>query len=339
VGGAKGPFFYPVESKTRLGTEDSATGARSDQNPQEQAKMCSMRNEFDERVHEAITRFRYLNEQQKKLRYLADKEPVRAAAELLFLTSLLSRLWNREFEKKPTPDWLHESVIWTHALNFMDSAAAQYPKGSEEQGRAVCAAFFRAFDAEPILIDFIRQNLTNPGIQEDGAAALAGWVGAHIDLKLNQRVTAALRDNDLVRELPAAVALAWSEQMTDEPLRPTGERRRNLVSRTEWYLSRVGNEGDEKFGRIAAEELDEQAIAGPTDDLEEFELRETFRQELNTVRAEFSPRERQVYELDIQTDHDTAAIARELDITADTVRGVRKRYRHKIRGARQAAGL
>jgi hypothetical protein len=56
----------------------------------------------------------------------------------------------------------------------------------------------------------------------------------------------------------------------------------------------VGNEGDEKFGRIAAEELDEQAIAGPTDDLEEFELRETFRQELNTVRAEFSPRERQV---------------------------------------------
>jgi hypothetical protein len=302
-----------------------------------------MRNEFDERVHEAITRFRYQKEQQEKLKYLADKEPVRAAAELLFSTGLFSRLWNREFEKKPTLDWLHEAVIWAHALHLIESAAAQYSKGSEEQGRAICAAFFRAFDAEPILIDFIRQNLTNPGIQEDGAAALAGWVGSHIDLKLNQRVTAALRDSDLVRELPAAVALAWSERMADEPLRQTGERRRNLVSRTEWYLSRVGNEGDEKFGRIAAEELDEQAIAGPTDDLEEIELRETLQQELNTLRswielAEFSPLERRVYELDMQTNHDTAAIARQLDIKDGTVRAVRKRYRAKAQEACKAAG-
>src|SRR5918997_6173460 len=28
VGGAKGTFFYPLESKTRPGTEDSATGAQ-----------------------------------------------------------------------------------------------------------------------------------------------------------------------------------------------------------------------------------------------------------------------------------------------------------------------
>lgn len=76
-------------------------------------------------------------------------------------------------------------------------------------------------------------------------------------------------------------------------------------------------------------------------DIEEFELRESMRQLLDQLKgwveaADFSGREAQVHELDMQTDFDTAAISHELGIPTNKVRDYRSRYQAKIR---RAAGL
>ena len=82
-------------------------------------------------------------------------------------------------------------------------------------------------------------------------------------------------------------------------------------------------------------------LGGGDEDMAEFEHRETLRQDLQRLKgwidqANFSPREARVYELDLSTNFDTEAIARELEIKASTVRVLRKRYEDKIR---KAAGL
>ena len=46
-----------------------------------------------------------------------------------------------------------------------------------------------------------------------------------------------------------------------------------------------------------------------------------------------------VYELDMQTDHDTELIAQELGKASSTVRQHRKRYRDKLRKVRDDAAL
>jgi hypothetical protein len=50
-------------------------------------------------------------------------------------------------------------------------------------------------------------------------------------------------------------------------------------------------------------------------------------------RASLSGRETQVYELDMRTDFDTAAAARELRIPANKIRDYRSRYLAKIKRA------
>lgn len=76
-------------------------------------------------------------------------------------------------------------------------------------------------------------------------------------------------------------------------------------------------------------------------DIEAFELNETIRQERGQLegwveQAKLSGRERQVYELDMQTDFDTNTIACELNIPANKVRDYRSRYLAKFK---RAAGL
>ena len=70
-----------------------------------------------------------------------------------------------------------------------------------------------------------------------------------------------------------------------------------------------------------------------------FELEETLRQQRDQLlrwieEVKFPEQERRVYELDMQTDYDTEAIARDLNIATETVRTNRKRYHGKIRKVR-----
>jgi hypothetical protein len=110
----------------------------------------------------------------------------------------------------------------------------------------------------------------------------------------------------------------------------------------EKLLEELGGQGAKlaRRGKLSGERL-ESTIPDDEDGLEEFELRETLRQELETLkslveRAAFSEREARVFGLDMETDHDTAAISRELRLEPETVRTYRKRYRDKLR---RAAGL
>ena len=72
--------------------------------------------------------------------------------------------------------------------------------------------------------------------------------------------------------------------------------------------------------------------AGVPDIVGDFERQEAARQAITELaeRAALSEGERRVFELDMLTDHDTKAIARELDRSPSTVRGWRKRYRDKM---------
>lgn len=76
-------------------------------------------------------------------------------------------------------------------------------------------------------------------------------------------------------------------------------------------------------------------------DIEDFELSETMRQQLDQLKSwaelvKLSEREAQVHELDMQTNLDTAAIAHELGMPPKKVRDYRSRYVAKFR---RVAGL
>jgi len=93
-----------------------------------------------------------------------------------------------------------------------------------------------------------------------------------------------------------------------------------------------------------AEGQAELATESTENDLEEFERKETLQQELNALKgwvekAGFSEDEARVYELDMQTDHNTKLIAQELGKASSTVRQHRKRYRDKLRKVRDDAAL
>jgi DNA-directed RNA polymerase specialized sigma subunit len=143
--------------------------------------------------------------------------------------------------------------------------------------------------------------------------------------------------------VPAAI-VAWDERQVGEPLRP-GSGKTNLVSRAQRHLIKEGSEAAklERKGKFADLEVAPGSKGeGREDaDLAEFEHQETLRQQLQALpgwieSAKFSEQEQLVYELDKELDEDTQTIARELGISREQVRVVRKNYHDKIR---RAAGL
>jgi hypothetical protein len=186
--------------------------------------------------------------------------------------------------------------------------------------------------------------------------AMAGWSAANLSLtgeagkELNPLlggygVPAEVRYERLYQELPSATLVAWDDRGAEEPLRPTGQREINLTRRVaKGIIGARGNEETLHRGKIvpggldaASTEIDARS-SEPDQLLEEFELRETLRQQLGALprwieSAHLSEQEKQVYELDMRTDHDTKTSARELGITENHVRQVRKNYLHKLRKA------
>jgi hypothetical protein len=202
-----------------------------------------------------------------------------------------------------------------------------------------------------------KQTEPDPLAREEYAENVAGWVGSRIALGTNKRLKAVLGEDrqqggsifeKLLGELLPTTVIAFDDLRSerppepedeDEPLLDLGRFKSSLVSRVEKLLEELGGQGAKlaRRGKLSGERA-ESTIPDGEDGLEEFELREALHQKLETLeslveRAAFSEQEARVFELDMQTDHDTAAIARELHLKPKTVRTYRKRYRDKLRRA------
>jgi DNA-directed RNA polymerase specialized sigma subunit len=131
-----------------------------------------------------------------------------------------------------------------------------------------------------------------------------------------------------MQELPGAAVYAWGS--------PPSDNQPSLLREAVRLLEKEAKEQDRlaQAGKLAGELSD--SIGAEDEDIAEFERRETLQQELNQLKrwvegADFSEAEARVYELDIEMNFDTGAIAQKLEISPSTVRGYRKRYIDKIR--------
>jgi len=235
----------------------------------------------------------------------------------------------------------------------MHSAYIEAYRSGENPDLAALDALFDLSRLGPVGASPTTRTEPDDVLREMQAKTVAGWVGSHISLNVNKRLSAVLSERtdgsrganfaELLRNLVPATVIAWDELRPDEPLRP-GSGKTNLVSRAERFLIKEGSETAKlkRKGDLKGPPGSDIEGEGLKDaDLEEFELQETLRQQLNELQgwvesARFSEQEKRVYELDLRMDEDTQAVARELGISDGHVRVVRKNYRDKIR---RAAGL
>lgn len=222
--------------------------------------------------------------------------------------------------------------------------------GNAYYGRAICEIFLETVDQAPaVFAGAVQQRWPgNPRIRDRALESLVGWVGARLKLAPGWDLTMVLGEHAedtpfkgaatferLIGELPGAVAIEWVALAGDEPVA-------RLASRVERQLISAGGESAKLQRKDRLDDKKPEAPLGAyDDDLEEFERRETLKQQLNALQrwvenARLSEQQMQVYELDMQLAHDTAAIARRLGIPKNQVLQVRKNYRDKISKARRA---
>jgi hypothetical protein len=166
------------------------------------------------------------------------------------------------------------------------------------------------------------------------AEALVGYFDGQLNSNPKYRLGRALQDERqaLSDALPAEALAVWADRGVDEL--------KVLRNRISEHLQQLGRESSFKDKNLGASST--MPDKGYNDELlEEFELEETLRQQLTeleewTKQARLSKQQNKVRELDVSTNFDTEAIARELDISAGHVRKVRHDYLKQIR---KAAGL
>ena len=220
-----------------------------------------------------------------------------------------------------------------------------YAIGNGFYGAPVCEAFMKAVNEVPAIFAGVFQEKwgADQKIREAALILLSGWVGARINLAPNWRHTQALDEqpgvkalDQLVQLLPSAVVVEWAALSREQS--PA-----LLVRGIERQIEEEGSQAAKlrRKGKLT-EGQTELATESIENDLEEFERKETLRQELNALKgwvekAGFSEDEARVYALDMQTDHNTELIAQELGKASSTVRQHRKRYRDKLRKVRNDA--
>lgn len=334
--------------------------------------MGEMQDKFDSRVREALASERQRENELREAELAAQENPALAAEWCLETTVQMRRFYRRYLRSrfgiavrrldKPgrivarsrVPRDRREKSLCLNAIaahsTFETAWAGIYvatkraAANSEDPAPAVCEAFFEVARATPVLYGEVAERGADSTAKESAAVNLSGWLGTQLSLQY-ERVRGALdevaraegrsRYKQFVRELPSTSLTAWSEWRRGEPLRP-GTGNRSFVSRASELLAALGSEEDRLLkhgGKLAEAEADAA--------LEDFELREAMRQQLGQLEswvknASLSQREVQVHELDMRTDHDTAAIAHELGIPPKKVRDYRSRYIAKIK---RAAGL
>ncbi len=198
---------------------------------------------------------------------------------------------------------------------FTEKAKSSKPMSNEDFARLAGAIYLDALEQEPYIaacvLDELRKGRPDLFSGQVLAELLGGFSVAHISLWQNRRlakaIDARLQDGEtrfeyLLKKAPWTALDAWEEE---EP--PDLWSLRSKVARS-------------------LEKPEVPDIVG------DFERQEAARQAIIKLaaRAGLSEGERRVFELDMLTDHDTKAVARELDRSLTTVRGWRKRYRDKM---------
>ncbi|AHY48392.1 Homeodomain-like domain (plasmid) [Rubrobacter radiotolerans] len=243
--------------------------------------------------------------------------------------------------------WLDLLAWFDGAWIAVVSARVLAEREGADPDDAVIENVFEYHRAGPWMASPTIKTEPDRSLREAYAENLSGWVGAQISLGKNGRLNSILKEDlepgdspraRLLRELLAATTMAFEELLPDESLRPGGGET-NLVSRVERVMEELGSQ-KEKLRRRSklSEDRPEPAGASTDGDLEQFEHRETLRQQLEDLKswmkdANLSETQLKVLDLDMRTDHDTKAIAEELGISPKTVRVIRKRYRDRIRAA------
>lgn len=211
-----------------------------------------------------------------------------------------------------------------------------------------------------LLWNIIDASMQRPVPNRSGQWLVLGpkWVEAltnemHRRIRLYSEIKAALLEYDTSstpqqrkrEELPGAIYTAWNAMQqpgySSTLVDTVSNNLRNLAPG-------VGADKLASDGKLAKESIE----PGAEDErLEEFELREEARQQIHMLqmlveKANFSEQEQKVFEFDLRvgTDFDeqsdaTKAAAHELGIKDVTVRGIRKRYRDKLRAEHKAAGF
>jgi len=199
---------------------------------------------------------------------------------------------------------------------------------------AACEGFLAAQRFLPDILSItVRPKETSLRRRRFVATLLTGLVGAQVSLARHKRLAAVLSEEGnqakdrLWQELPAAVMSEWETELSVYC---------TLLRRVTHRLEEEGSEQRrlERNGKLAGESAD--AFGGDDGDLAEFERQETLQYQMSRLKdwvenARFSDHEARVYELDMQTDFDTAAAARELGVKPTTVRVLRMRYIDKVR--------
>jgi hypothetical protein len=214
--------------------------------------------------------------------------------------------------------------------------------------RAICEIYVEVKLTEPYLLarstEIVSQQLPDKIREERLAEELTGYFLTQLSTSPGYRLGRALREmgpprrprsSTLLQELPAQALVAWAERGDQEFVL------KRLSSRIADGIAKQATEASIRPDKVADTTTDELVDEDSPDtgdldsDLEEFEHEETLRQQLAelrgwTERAGLSTQERQVYELDMSTNYDTEAVARELDIDRGQVRVVRHNYQRKI---------
>ncbi len=238
-----------------------------------------------------------------------------------------------------------EYEVWNMTLEGMWAAYRRPDIWGVHAAACVCELYALALREEVrsgfAAIETVRKRFPKVARREALAEALTGYFISQLSSSLEYRTGRALLSEKgveeslpqaLSRELPAEALAAWAERGHED----LKELRNQVAQR----LERLGRESSFK------EKLDDLPAGMPEKGeedilLEEFELEHTLRQEIEQLKgwvesAGLSGRKAQMYELDMKTDFDTAAAAREMGVTAKKARDYRSRYLADIR---RAAGL
>jgi hypothetical protein len=210
--------------------------------------------------------------------------------------------------------------------------------------RAVCEIYVEVKLTEPFLLarstEIVSKQLPDKIREERLAEELTGYFLTQLLTSPGRRLGRALQEmgppsSALLQELPAQALVAWAERGNEEFVLE------GLKNRIADGIAKQASEASIRPAKVASTTTDELVdedspdTGDPDSDLAGFEREETLRQQLAELRewierAGLSTQERRVYELDMSTNYDTEAVARELDVDPGQVRVVRHNYKKKI---------
>lgn len=237
------------------------------------------------------------------------------------------RAWYGEAAKEEV-----SSLVSKSSLNWLAFACALWliePVGEikEQAPRINSAAWGRmrhAFEVRTLGTSALYLRKGSRAEYTSAAKSLAGWASSNISLggQVGTRLRKALGENlspkdqyeRLLQELPGAMLEAWNARLAGEPLRSTGNRDTNLVSRIDTLIGKTA-----KSEREA--ELAETLSNDENDELlQDFELREDATRQLNALEeaAGLSPQQTKIWRC-LRAGKEVQEIAVELRISRNQV--------------------